>query len=276
MSRIIGSHSFFLSTFFFAVLMVVVLQPCAFAQSASVSGRITDQSNGVIPDVEVEIKNTDTGVTQVTKTNGEGFYTFAVLNPGHYLMNVHKQQFETVSVTGITLNVQDSLSRNFVLQVGSSAVSVTVKADNLNINTTDATVSTVVDRQFAENMPLNGRSFQSLLTLAPGIALVGNAGSGGNTAVGVGGEFTVNGQRTEANYFTVDGVSSNTGTGPGSFGAGAGYGGGVPGESALGTTQSLVSIDALQEFRATTSTYSAEYGRTPGGQFSLPHALGRQ
>src|SRR5258708_4451154 len=72
-----------------------------------------------------------------------------------------------------------------------------------------------------------------------------------------------------ANYFIVDGVSGNTGTQPGQFGGGAGYAGAVPSGSVVGTTQSQVSIDALQEFRASTSTYSAEYGRTPGGQFSF-------
>jgi hypothetical protein len=127
-------------------------------------------------------------------------------------------------------------------------------------------VSTVIDRNFVENMPLNGRSFQDLLTLSPGISQVPVNAYGG---VGYSGEIVVNGQRTESNYFTVDGVSVNTGVSAGAYGQGAGAAGGVPGESVLGTTQSLVSIDALQEFRATTSTYSAEFGRTPGGQFSF-------
>jgi hypothetical protein len=125
-------------------------------------------------------------------------------------------------------------------------------------------VSTVIDRQFVENLPLNGRSFQALMTLAPGVLIVPSQG------VGQSGELSVNGQRTEANYFTVDGVSANIGASVSSSGfTGAGFGGATPGETALGTTQSLVSVDALQEFRATTSTYSAEYGRTPGGQFSF-------
>jgi Carboxypeptidase regulatory-like domain len=267
-SRIICPRRPFLFILFFSVLMVAVLHPhCASAQStsASVSGRVTDQSNAVIPNVEVEIKNTETGVVEITKTNGQGFYTFAILNPGSYLMNIRKEQFQTVSVTGITLNVQDNLSRNFVLRVGSSAVSVTVHGDGLVLNTTDASVSTVVDRQFVENIPLNGRSFQDLLTLAPGVVQVPTAA----TVAGYSGEISVNGQRTEANYFTVDGVSVNTGTAPTNNISGAGLSGSVAGETVLGTTQSLVSIDALQEFRASTSTYSAEYGRTPGGQFSF-------
>ncbi len=103
-----------------------------------------------------------------------------------------------------------------------------------------------------------------LLTLVPGVtAVVSTRGQGQS------GSMSVNGQRTESNYFVVDGVGANTGAYPSTPGWGAGYGGSTPGETALGTTQSMVSIDALEEFRATTSTYSAEYGRFPGGQFSF-------
>jgi hypothetical protein len=117
-------------------------------------------------------------------------------------------------------------------------------------------------------MPLNGRSFQDLLTLAPGVAQVAN-GDGAGYGAGYSGDIVVNGQRTESNYFSVDGVTANTGTMPRKLGEGAGVSGSLPGLSALGTTQGLASIDTLQEFRAMTSTYSAEYGRSPGGQFSF-------
>src|ERR1700734_589871 len=86
-------------------------------------------------------------------------------------MSVRKQQFQTVSVTGITLNVQDNLSRNFILQVGSSSESVTVTANGLNTNLIDGSVSTVIDRNFVESLPLNGRSFNTLLQLTPGVVI---------------------------------------------------------------------------------------------------------
>ena len=257
-----------LATLSIVLFLIEVLQPhCVMAQSesASVSGRVTDPSGAVVPAVDVEIKNVDTNVSQMTSTNGQGFYSFPSLRPGNYLMNVRRQSFRTVSVTGMTLNVQDNVSRNFVLQVGSSSESITVTADAVNVNTTDAAVSTVIDHKFVESMPLNGRSFQDLLTLVPGVTLVGST-----SGVGGAGELTVNGQRTEANYFTVDGVSATTGTPPGTLlFLVAGFAGATPAETALGTTQNMVSVDALQEFRATTSTYSAEYGRTPGGHFSF-------
>jgi hypothetical protein len=115
----------------------------------------------------------------------------------------------------------------------------------------------VVDRTFAENLPLNGRSFQSLIMLAPGVAL---SPGGGNS-----GQFSVNGSRASSNSFSVDGVSANIYAQPSGSG-GNSTSGNLPGFTVSGTTQSLVSVDALQEFRIDTSTYSAEYGRQPGGQ----------
>src|SRR6266699_809842 len=103
-----------------------------FAQTekASISGRITDQSNAMVLDAEVEIRNTDTGIVASSKTNDQGVYAFPSLAPGNYVMSVNKQGFRTVSVTDIKLYVQDNVSRNFVMQVGSSAESITVVAQS--------------------------------------------------------------------------------------------------------------------------------------------------
>jgi len=267
--RIIKQSILFLLLFLLPLITSHFSLLYAQTEAASVSGRVTDQSNAVVPDVEVEIKNVDTGLSQSTKTNGDGFYFFPNLKPGNYLINVRKPAFRTISLTGVTLHVQDEVSRNFALQVGSSAESVTVTADSLNINTTDASVSTVVDRQFVENTPLNGRSFQDLISMTPGV-VTRNPSSG--VSNGQAGDFSVNGQRTEANYYTVDGVSGNVsaGAGFGSFvGNNSAASGSLAAGTVLGTTQSLVSVDALQEFRVQSSTYSAEYGRAPGGQFSF-------
>jgi hypothetical protein len=256
-------YAFMTVAIVYALFLNLALEsPRASAQSevASVSGRITDQSGGVVPKAEVELKNVDTGISYVTKTNDEGFYSFSIVKPGHYLMNVRMQAFRTVSVTGIILNEQDNLSRNFVLQVGSSAESITVTADRNNIDTSDATVGTVVDRQFVGNIPLNGRTLQSLIALTPGVQLTA-------AAFGDEGQFTVNGQRTDANYFTIDGVSANVGIDPSAFVSQTG--GSVPGLSALGTTNTLVSLDDIQEFRIQTSTFAPEFGRTPGAQVSI-------
>ncbi len=239
------------------------LVPSAFGQSelATVFGRVTDPSGAVVPAAEVEIKNVETNVSVVRTTNSDGLYTIPSLHPGHYLISVRKPGFKTVTVTELTLNVQDNVVRNFQLQVGSISESITVTADAYNVNTTDATVSTVVDRQFAENIPLNGRSFQSLIELTPGVVLTANNGM--DT-----GQFSVNGQRANSNYWMVDGVSANIGINAGQT-PGTGMAGTLGSTSVFGGTNSLVSVDALQEFRIQTSTYAPEFGRQPGAQISI-------
>jgi Carboxypeptidase regulatory-like domain len=136
---------------------------------AQVTGRVTDQSGAVIVDAEVQIKNVDTNLSFTVKTNQDGFYTFLSLRPSRYVLLAQKAGFKTLTVTQFVLNAQDRMTRDLVLQVGSENESVTVTAETLNINTTDATVSTVVDREFADNLPLNGRSIQSLIELTPGV-----------------------------------------------------------------------------------------------------------
>jgi len=247
----------------FAALLMVPRAP-AQTESATVLGRVTDPTGAVVNGVEVEIRNIDTNVATTSATNAEGLYSIHALPPGRYVIAVHKQGFKTVSVTGLSLNVQDNLVRNFILQVGAVSESITVNAESAKINTTDATVSTVIDRNFAENLPMNGRSFQTLVQLTPGVTTV-------PTNVLDEGQFSVNGQRAASNYWTVDGVSANVGIG--AVGSGAPSPNALAGTlgsfSALGGTNSLVSVDAMQEFRIQTSTYAPEFGRVPGGQISI-------
>jgi hypothetical protein len=219
-----------------------------------------DRSGAVVVDAKIEVTNSDTNVRTASSTNKSGTYVVTGLRPGRYRMAVSKDGFRSIVVTDITLNVQDVVSRNFNLDVGAFSESITVTADQMNINTTDAAVSTVVDRQFAENLPLNGRSFQTMIQLTPGVVLTANNGI--DT-----GQFSVNGQRASSNYWMVDGVSANIGMSASS--PGNGLGGALGSSSVLGGTNSLVSVDALQEFRIQTSTFAPEFGRTPGGQISI-------
>jgi hypothetical protein len=167
---------------------------------------------------------------------------------------------------GLTLHIGDQVQMDLALSIGASKEAVTVEGGPELLNTNDASVSSVVERQTVEDMPLNGRSFQSLLNLMPGVNPI-NPSSVGNVQ-NAQGQFTVNGQRADANYFMVDGVSANTGVSSGRF-LGQGGTGSLPATTALGGFNGLVSVDALQEFRITTSTFAPEYGRTPGGQVLL-------
>jgi hypothetical protein len=220
-----------------------------------------DPSGLSVGAAHVKLVDIDRDTSTTAATNNSGLYTFASIRPGRYRMEVDAAGFRKVNVTGLTLNVQDHIEQNFRLQVGSVAESVTVEASMQQVNMTDATVSTVVDRQFAENLPLNGRSFQTLIQLTPGVVLTPSSYDSD-------GQFSVNGQRADSNYWMVDGVSANIGVSstPGATDTLAGSLGGF---SAQGGTNSLVSVDAMQEFRIQTSTFAPEFGRTPGGQISI-------
>jgi hypothetical protein len=256
-------------------LLLLVLVPLCFTPigaqttTATLSGSVQDQNSAVIAGASITVQNKATSFERTATTNESGGFTVPLLPPGTYSIIVRRDGFTSVEVRDVVLNVGDQKAISIGLKVGDVNAAIEVRADETLVNMSPA-VGTVVDRQFAANIPLNGRSFQSLITLAPGVVTVPSAGG-----PGVNGEFSVNGQRTEANYFTVDGVSANTGVTPQGPGGGAGgFSGSTPGETVLGTTQSLISVDALQEFRIQTSTYSAEFGRTPGAQISLTTRAG--
>jgi hypothetical protein len=250
-----------LSTLCFLCCLLVALgsNAPAFAQmeTATLAGTISDPTGAVIAGAEVRARRIETNTESTSTTNGSGIYLIVGLQPGHYRMFVTKQGFKQVELTDLTLNVQESQNRNFALEVGAASETITVRADDLHINTTDATVSTVVDRNFAENLPLNGRSFQTLIQLTPGVVQTPSEG-----------QFSVNGQRGTSNYWMIDGVSANFGMSANEV-QGSSSAGAVPGFSSQGGTNSLVSVDALQEFRIQTSTYAPEFGRTPGAQISI-------
>jgi hypothetical protein len=228
-------------------------------ESATLSGRVSDPTGAAVVGAEVVLTNVDTNVEQRTKTNNAGLYVFTGVRPGLYRVTAGAIGFKTVTKENLVLHVQDEIAENFLLTLGSLAETVTVRADDIHHNTTDGSVSTVVNRQFVENLPLNGRTFQSLINLTPGVVQVNGLDDG---------QFSVNGQRANANYFAIDGVSANIAINPFSN-PGQSTSGSIPGFSAFGTTSNLVSVDAMQEFRIQTSTFAPEFGRTPGAQISI-------
>lgn len=251
------------------LLLILSATTLAPAQStdATISGVVVDPSGKVITNADIEILNEATGVHYAGRTNESGIYTDSILPPGQYRIQVSKVGFKTLIKPGIVLNVQSAVVLNFALPIGATSESVTVEAGVSLVNTTDPSVSTVIDRNFVENIPLNGRSFQDLISMTPGI--VTQSPQTGSQSPAYNGDFSVNGQRTESNYYIVDGVSGNVSAGSPSGAPQAASSGLIAGSTALGTTQGLLSADSLQEFRVESSTYSAEYGRSPGGQFSF-------
>ncbi|MBI3208228.1 MAG: TonB-dependent receptor, partial [Candidatus Solibacter usitatus] len=249
------------------VLLIAVWQPM-FAQvdSAALSGTVTDPSGAIITNAAVQAANQNTNITQTTRTNSVGLYSFPRLSPGLYRMSIKHGGFKEFVETDLVLHVGDTVSRNFKMELGSSSETVTVSASAVLVNTEDASVGTVVERQVLENMPLNGRSFQGLITLSPGVATVAPTGISA-------GQFVVNGQRSDTSAFSVDGVSANVGASAAGSLTSSGTGS-TPTNSATGGFNHLVSIEALQEFRISTSNFAPEFGRSPGGQISLVSRAG--
>jgi hypothetical protein len=239
----------------------------AYAQTGTISGQVSDTQGAILRNAEVRIVSDTQGTTQTVHTNDVGRYTVPFLQPGPYRVYVQAAGFATSASDQLALSVAQTLVFNVQLKVGAEQQQVVVEAGSQAINTTDSTVGTVIDRQFVENIPMNGRTFQSLILLSPGVVTTTPQGEGNNP-----GEFSVNGQRTDANNYMLDGVSANNGGL--SVTSQAGSAGMAPASTGLGTTQAILSVDALQEFRIATSTYSAEYGRQPGAQISLQSRSG--
>jgi hypothetical protein len=231
--------------------------PLLYAQTglATLSGTITDPSGAIITKANVTVTNEATNVAAKTQTTGAGVYVMPDLPPGLYRVLVEHQGFKQIEVEHLELHTQDTISRNFILPVGAASETIQVSG-NQNATNDSPAVSMTVNRDFVEDMPLNGRSLTDLIALTPGAAY-----AAGDT-------YSINGQRPDSNNYTVDGASAQTAgyNNNGGLPEASALAGSIPSQTAISTTQSLVGLDSLQEFKVQTSGYSAEFGRTPGGQ----------
>ena len=250
-----GIHTF--------LILFLLLANSSAAQSptGTISGIVTDPTGGSVAGAEILVANDATRVQFSGTSNEEGIYLIPNLPPGSYRIQVSKAGFKTIIKPDVTLNIQDALAINFSLPLGSVSEIVTIEGGSPLINVESGSVSTVIGHDLIEKLPLNGRSFNTLLQLTPGVVIAPSSPSNQ-------GQFSMAGQRTSANNFLVDGVSANFGVSPlaslGTSGTGS-----AQAFSALGGTSSLVSVEALQEFRVETSSFAPEFGHTPGGQVLL-------
>jgi hypothetical protein len=251
-------RSAFICVHLWLALLVVPL----IAQNAELSGLITDPASLAVSGARVVVENADTDATRTVSSNQQGEYSVPGLLPGPYTITVEANGFKTLHQNGVVIEVDQRARLDFALTVGSNTETITVQGNAPLLNTSDASVSTLIGNRFVENLPLNGRSFSSLIDLTPGVVLT-------PANFQEQGQFSVNGQRPDANYFLVDGVSANLGTVGSGAGLGQGGAGQLPATSAFGGTSNLVSLDALEEFRIQTSTFAPEHGRTPGAQISV-------
>ncbi|MDQ2920724.1 MAG: carboxypeptidase regulatory-like domain-containing protein [Acidobacteriota bacterium] len=237
----------------------------ALAATSSLEGTVVDEQDAVVPDAAVFVTDVTGKLKTEVITNHVGSFVVQLPAPGHYTVTVKHQGFIAAEIQNVILKVNDRLALRIQLMVGSVGETVTVEARGGSLRHAPAIV-TGFDAKLVENLPLNGRTLQPLIWLTPGTVLT-------KSTFTEQGQFSVNGQRANANYIMVDGVSANIGVAAGA-GLGQSGSGALPALGVLGATNSLVSVDALQEFKIQTSSYAPEFGRTPGGQISISTRAG--
>jgi hypothetical protein len=258
----------FLSFFCLGLCLFLPLAASAQGVTATLNGVVTDTTGAALPGAAVVLTSTTQDRRYHMTTNRTGQFTFPLLPPDSYKLLVSHAGFQPLQVLSVPVHVDDVKTIEIKMHIGLVKDAVTVNAA-ADLITTSSEVATSIDKNFVQELPILGRSFQSLILLSPGVVSAPLVTSGI-------GQFSVNGQRTDANYFTVDGMSANNGVIPGDTGqANAKYLAGTQPElNAVGTTSSMVSIDALDQFTLVTSSATAESGRQAGGQVQLLSAAG--
>jgi hypothetical protein len=249
-----------MSPFVRILLCSLILLPPALAQRGAISGVVLDPSGARIARADLNLLSPSTNYNIKMISNNEGLFRFPDLLPGEYRVTASRAGF-SASTLDLILSVEERKNVTFVLSLESASQSITVESSVSSLQMEGAHVSMVVSQQLVHNLPLNGRSFQTLFDLTPGLVL---------TPVGASdqGQFSVNGQRANANYLMVDGVSGNVGVRVTESGNQE-LNGSIISTGMAGGSQGVVSVDEVQEFRVQTSSFAPEFGRTPGAQIQV-------
>ncbi len=236
---------------------------------AQLFGQVTDVSQAGITDAVVTVVDEDTGVRRQVMTEAGGMYAVGSLAPGSYKITVRKEGFGSVVQFGVKLSGATPVRLNFRLPLSSFTDSITVIGTAPQLERPDASTGGQFDLDHVSVLPLNGsRGVLTLMELVPGTSVV-------PATRGDAGQFSTNGMRANTNYFSVDGVSANVGVAAGGLPAQS-TGGAMPALSAFGSLDSIISLEAMQEFRLQTSTTVAEFGRMPGAAISMASRSGSE
>ena len=232
------------------VLALLILNPGLLRLAAqqyfgTIVGTVTDPSGAAVPDASVTVTNPQTAISRQVKTDDMGNYRVESLVPGTYTLKVEHSGFETAEVQATDLPVARTVTVNVVMRIGAVTQTVEVQAAAPLLDTANSTVGTVVNNKSVVNLPLNGRAYTDLLLLVPGSvpngAIFLTAGGGQN--------YSVSGNRSEQNNFTLDGVYNN--------------------EEFFKQFAIQPSIDAIQEFKVQTNVVSAEFGQAAGANVTV-------
>src|SRR5260370_974086 len=238
-----------IASLFILTILVLVIPPSAWAQAtASLNGTVRDSTGALVPQADVTLHNTQTGTERKTETNDVGVYVIVSVVPGEYNLSVNKAGFAAATQEKLTLLVNQNITQDFILRVGSSEQSVTVEAFAVNLETGNATLGTVVGSKSVGDLPLNGRNVTQLLALTPGVSPVSTAQNSGGAQANPIGSFTfpaVNGQSNRSNYFMVDGIDDT--------------------DMVFSTYAVAPILDDIQEFKVQSHNDEVQFGGVTGG-----------
>src|SRR5262245_47398153 len=232
----------------FTVLLILAMgmaQTSIGQTFGQISGVVSDSTGAVVPGVTITVTNPETNFTRSVISNESGNYNFPALVPGVYNVKAELSGFRSEVRNGVELQVQQTARVDLQLNVGTVSETVEVSAGAALLNTENATVGTVIENKRIVDLPLNGRSFVSLIALSPNVITGQTANSGWAATRGNADRgrisISIAGNRREYTYYTLDGVSST--------------------DFDWDTVAFLPSIDALQEFKVLTGVYTSEFGR---------------
>jgi hypothetical protein len=211
--------------------------------TASISGTVTDTSGATVPEAVVKVTNEGTGISRSALSDAQGRFRFPDLEIGDYTAETVKPGFQTVLHKGITLTVGSNPVVDVSLPVGQAQQTVNVTAEVSQVETTSSAITALVDQTQMRELPLNGRDYAQLISLAPGVVALPNLQT--NTLFGNQPDFSVSGMRATGYLFLLDGTDTT-----GYFQHGGGSG-------ALGTS---LGVDAIDQFQVLTDTYPVQYG----------------
>jgi Carboxypeptidase regulatory-like domain/TonB dependent receptor/TonB-dependent Receptor Plug Domain len=237
-----------------AVISVFLGIHLVYAQvtTGTISGVVQDASGGAIADTAVTVRNLDTGTARTVSTDAGGRYTIPDLPVGNYEIQAQHPGFQTEVRSGVNLTVGREALVNVTLKVGQVSEKILVTGEAPIVESTTSAMSALVDERTIRDLPLNGRSYDQLALIQPGVVSMGAGQASAAFDFGTGTRFSVAGSRPYANSFLLDGTDIND------------HANGTPGGSA-GTN---LGVDAIQEFKINTSVSPAEYGRSSGGVVS--------
>ena len=229
---------------------------------ASLSGTVRDDSGAGLPAAAVLVKNTETGAVRTLVTDENGRYSAPSISIGRYQVTASKEGFNSQVKTGIDLVVGQTTVVDLTLPVGELKQAITVEEAAPAVNLSTQQISGLVSERQVKDLPLNGRSYDQLVSLNPGIVnyTAERSGGIGTSNSSVGNMFAISGRRPQENLFLLNGVEFT----------GASVINNTPG----GTSGQLLGVDAVREFNVVSDSYGAEYGKRPGGQVSIVTASG--